>query len=255
MKNFRLGNLPLLGIVLWFLFVLSACSKDNNDTPAPAPDLNSLYAASIKDAMTADSSEIIDTLWPITASNTRLQWKTINGQQYVLMATFMRFPSSYPQGDSITTTWGEAWLFVPAQMKQKLSTQLTASTDTLLRVCELLGLPPINPKTNTHIAQMWVPTSQLFRPAGNPDITATTTGPVPGIADNNYLTWFNNYIIYAYYHPLTSATDFHYPWTRLGYTYDWAPNGNKVGLSEFVMKQNTGCWVEKTTTAQDFFKN
>ncbi|SHM59812.1 hypothetical protein SAMN05444266_109136 [Chitinophaga jiangningensis] len=253
MKNTRRSNL-LPGIVcLLLLCGAAACSK-NDDPVTPAPDVNALYANSIKDAMTADSSEIIDTLWTITPTNTRLQWKTINGKQYVLMATFMRFPSSYPLGDSITTTWGESFLFAPGQMKAKLAS-MSAGTDTILRICQVLGLPPINPKTNTHIAQMWVQAAQLYRPAGNPDITTTTTGAVlVPAATNDYITWFNNYILFAYFHTLTSATDYHYPWTRLGYTYDWAPGAKEVGMSEFVMKPNSGAWVEKTTTAQDFFK-
>lgn len=253
MKNTLRSNL-LRGIVCLFLLGGAAACSKNDDPVTPAQDLNALYANSIKDAMTADSTEIIDTLWAITPTNTRLQWKTINGKQYVLMATFMRFPSSYPQGDSITTSWGESFLFAPAQMKAKLS-GMPAGTDTILRICQVLGLPPVNPKTNTHIAQMWVQPSQLYRPAGNPDITTTTTGAVlvPGVS-NDYLTWFNDYILFAYFHTLTSATDYHYPWTRLGYTYDWAPGAKEVGMSEFVMKAGSGAWVEKTTTAQAFFR-
>ncbi|RAJ80310.1 hypothetical protein CLV59_105419 [Chitinophaga dinghuensis] len=254
MKNIRQSDLLLRLLCVFMLIAAVSCSKKDDSTPSPLSTDSLRYASAIRDAMTSDSSEIIDTLWPITSTNTRLQWKTINGNQYVLMATFMRFPTSYPQGDSITTTWGEAWLFAPSQMKAKLA-GLPAGADTILRICQLLGLPPRNAKTNTHIAQMWVPTSQLYRPAGNPDITTSTTGPVPlPTVSNDFLTWFNNYIIYAYYHPLTSNTDFHYPWTRLGYTYDWAPGATKVGMSEFVMKPNTGCWVEKTTTAPDFLK-
>src|SRR3954464_2568055 len=105
-------------IFLLFLLVIAGCKKDDN--PPPVYTMDQLYASSITDAMVADSSEIVDSLLPITASNSALQWKTINGQTYVLMSTFMRFPSSYPEGDSITNTWGESWLFIPAQMKSRL---------------------------------------------------------------------------------------------------------------------------------------
>jgi hypothetical protein len=239
--------------LLVLLFLIAGCKKD--ETTAPTYTLDQLYANSIKDAMVADSSEIVDSLLPITAANTALQWKTINGQQYVLMSTFMRFPSSYPEGDSITTTWGEAWLFIPAQMRNRLASTFNASSDTTMRICQLLGLPPVNSRSNTHIAEMWVKAELLKRPAGNPDITTKTTGAAllnsvpPAFSD-----WFNAYIIYAYYHSLQSNTDFHYPWTRLGYTYDWAPNGKKVGLSEYVLQQSSGCWVEKVRTASDYFK-
>lgn len=239
-------------LLLLFVITIVSCKKD--DTPAPTYTLDQLYANSITDAMVSDSSEMVDSLLPITAANSALQWKTINGQQYVLMATFMRFPSSYPEGDSITNTWGESWLFIPAQMKRRLS--FTATSDTVMRICQLLGLPPVNSRSNTHIAEMWVKAERLVRPAGNPDITATSAGAaLISTVPPDFSTWFNNYIIYAYYHTLTSATDFHYPWTRLGYTYDWAPNAKEVGLSEYVLQSTSGCWVEKVRTAHDYFQN
>ncbi|AXY74225.1 hypothetical protein D3H65_09670 [Paraflavitalea soli] len=235
------------------LIILEGCRKDI-DMPV-APDLNQLYATAIDDAMITENIERIDTLWPISNANSRLQWKTVHGKQYVLMATFMRFPSSYPEGDSITTTWGDAWLFIPQQMKMRIGGSFKADSDTLLRICQLLGLPPVNSRTNTHIAEMWVPADSLQRPAGNPAINTTAANEVLiSGASPSYTSWFNNYIIYAYYHTLTSATDFHYPWTRLGYTFDWAPTAHEVGLSEYVLRANTGCWVNKTRTASGYFK-
>ncbi len=236
------------------IIILEGCKKDMG-SPA-APDLNQLYANAITDAMVTEGIERIDTLWPISNTNSKLQWKTVNGKQYVLMATFMRFPASYPEGDSITTTWGDAWLFIPQQMKMRISSSFKAGADTLTRICQMLGLPPVNSRTNTHIAEMWVPADSLQRPAGNPDIRATSASEVLiGGATPSYMNWFNNYIIYAYYHTLTSATDFHYPWTRLGYTYDWAPDSHEVGLSEYVLRAKTGCWVNKTRTASNYFKD
>jgi hypothetical protein len=253
MKNTSLNSrLPIWLLVLVTL-TISACSKDD-DVSTPQLTMDQLYASAIKDAMVADSSEIVDTLQPIVSTNNILQWKTINGQDYVLMATFMRFPSSYPEGDSITNTWGESWLFIPEQMKRRVS--FNASSDTTMRICQLLGLPPVNSRSNTHIAEVWVKASRLYRPAGNPDITTTTTGAaLLNTVPADFSTWFNNYIIYAYYHTLQSATDFHYPWTRLGYTYDWDPNAKKVGLSEYVLQSTSGCWVEKVRTVSDYFKN
>ncbi|MBW8685242.1 hypothetical protein [Chitinophaga rhizophila] len=253
MKHTTASNRFLLFSMLLTCIGFVSCSKD--DEPAPAYTMEQLYANSIADAMIADSSEVVDSLWPITAENTRLQWKTINGQSYVLMATFMRFPDSYPEGDSITNTWGDAWLFIPAQMKSRIGQTFNASSDTTMRICQLLGLPPKNSRSNTHIAEIWVPAARLNRPAGNPSIVANTTGAaLVSTVPPAYATWFNNYIIYAYYHTLTSATDFHYPWTRLGYTYDWAPGSKEVGLSEYVLQASSGCWVEKVRTSADYFR-
>ncbi|MEZ4436423.1 MAG: hypothetical protein R3F65_28825 [bacterium] len=39
-----------------------------------------------------------------------------------------------------------------------------------------------------------------------------------------------------------------YPWTRLGYTYDWDPAaGSVVGLSEFVIRPGSVVGVESVT--------
>ncbi|RAJ05131.1 hypothetical protein LX64_02285 [Chitinophaga skermanii] len=235
--------------------VLIACSKDDDDNNSNPSDLNTLYANSIKDAMVAEDNEVSNGLMAVTDANPAMVWKVINGQKYVLMATFMRFPGSYPVGDSITNSWGESWVFAPSQMKTKTNGVFTASSDTIQRVCQMLGLPPRNSRSNTHIAQVWVLPSRLYRPAGNPDIT-TTTAPVALMTtvSNDFKTWFDNYIIFAYYRTLTSDSDFHYPWTRLGYTYDWAPGAREEGCSEFVILPNSGMWVEKNTTASGFFK-
>ncbi|WP_212002937.1 hypothetical protein [Chitinophaga sp. HK235] len=252
MKNTFSGK--LLACFFLSVFVLSSCKK-HDDPVTPVYNLDTLYAHAVADAMITDSNKISKNLWPITESNPNLQWKTINGQTYVLMATFMRFPTSYPEGDSITNTWGESWLFIPKQMKTRIGQSFTPTSDTILRVSQLLGLPPVNPKSNTHIAEVWVKASNLFRPAGDPAINTTTAGPVliPS-APADYVTWFNNYIIYAYYRPLVTSTDYHYPWTRMGYTYDWAFGANKVGLSEYVEKASSGMWVEKVRRAADYFR-
>lgn len=255
MKHFPQGS-KLLAFFLFAAIAFTGCKKDDSPiAPPPVYTLDQLYGQAVGDAMVADSSEISDALWPITPDNPDLQWKTINGQPYVLLASFMRYPDSYPAGDSITTTWGEAWLFIPKQMKDRIGPSFKPDSDTIMRICQLLGLPPANQKSNTHIAQMWVKAAALYRPAGNPAIDTRRSGAV--LVNNvspAYSTWFNNYIIFAYYRPLTSATDAHYPWTRMGYTYDWAPDASKVGLSEYVLQASSGAWVEKVSRAADFFR-
>ena len=214
--------------------------------------LDKVYNRSINQAMIADTTKTIDTLQAIVAGNPVLQWKTINGQQYVLMGTFMKYPKSFPPGDSINNSWGEMWLFIPNQMKYRLGSQFTATSDTLLRLSQMLGLPPVN--GNKYIAQVWVPANKLYRPAGSPDVTTTHASPVlsVGVSDE-YKAWFNGYIISSYFQPLPAGAS-HYPWTRMGYTYDWNPRVNRVGVSEFVLPKGCGIWVENMTTASGFFK-
>jgi len=241
-------------IILFIMSVAASCKKDKEVIPETPPSMVQLYQNAILDAMVADSSEVVDTLWAISSNNSSLQWKTINGKNYVLLASFMRYPSSYPVGDSITNTWGESWVFIPQQMKARIGSSFSSESDTTMRICQLLGLPPANETSNTHIAEIWVSPDDLYRPAGNPSITPTSSGA--SLLDNvstSYGEWFNNYIIFAYYRSLSGDSAYHYPWTRLGYTYDWNPESKEVGLSEYVVRPNTGIWVEKVAQVSSYF--
>lgn len=242
-------------IILLIMSMVSSCKKDKEITPEPPlPDMVQLYQQAILDAMVTDSAEITDTLWAISPNNPSLTWKTINGKDYVLLASFMRYPSSYPAGDSITNTWGESWVFIPQQMKARIGSSFSQTSDTTMRICQLLGLPPANESSNTHIAEIWVSPDDIYRPAGNPSIITTSTGAaLLDQVSSSYSTWFNNYIIFAYYRTLSGNQDYHYPWTRLGYTYDWNPEAKEVGLSEYVVHPNTGIWVEKVAKVSDYF--
>ena len=258
MQEKTINYSPLLLCTLLMLGMLVGCKKDNVSPPElkpPVTSMNDLYKSAILDAMVADDAEIIDTLWALTPENTSLQWKTIKGKPHVLMASFMRYPSSYPVGDSITTSWGESWLFIPQQMKARIGASFSATSDTTMRICQLLGLPPANERSNTHIAEIWVNPERLYRPAGSRVITTkTATAPLSNNSPESFSSWFNNYIVFAYYRTLSGTTDYHYPWTRLGYTYDWAPKAKEVGLSEYVFQANSGAWVEKVSKVGNYFK-
>lgn len=256
MQTSTINYFPLLSMSL-LLCLFVGCKKDNVIPSEPEPpvlSMNELYQSAILDAMVADSAEIIDTLWALTPENTSLQWKTINGKPHVLLASFMRYPASYPVGDSINNSWGESWVFIPQQMKARIGSSFTATSDTIMRICQLLGLPPANERSNTHIAEIWVNPERLYRPAGNPVITTTSVGAVlSNSSSETFASWFNNYIVFAYYRTLSATADYHYPWTRLGYTYDWSPEATNVGLSEYVLQPNSGAWVENVSKVSDYF--
>lgn len=45
-----------------------------------------------------------------------------------------------------------------------------------------------------------------------------------------------------------------YPWTRLGYTYDWADNDTEYGLTEFLVLNKSKVKVEFTDTTAEFIE-
>jgi len=124
-----------------------------------------------------------------------------------------------------------------------------------LRIAQLLGLPPEyavagDPKEAKYMLELWVSPQDLFRPCPDTEISDTvcetsfpmdtfrmldlnnkvraTEGAEYGVF-KTYSSWFNNRTRNVY---TTSSSP--YPWTRLGYTYDWG-SSNHTGLSEFVV--------------------
>jgi hypothetical protein len=47
-----------------------------------------------------------------------------------------------------------------------------------------------------------------------------------------------------------------YPWTQLGYTYDWDPkNKTHIGLSEFIISSNRTIYLNKIYSINDYLNN
>lgn len=63
-------------------------------------------------------------------------------------------------------------------------------------------------------------------------------------ADKNYREWFEQNRLRSY------TGNPPYPWTQMGYTYDWNRSADRYGISEFIVwpgslvkvEQILGCW-------------
>ncbi|MEI6048649.1 MAG: hypothetical protein WCS03_07090 [Bacteroidota bacterium] len=231
--------------ILSILLSHSGCSKEEHYNQ---PALDDLYQSAVADAIMVDSSEICDTLWPITSGNSKLEWETINNEKYVLVGNFNKYPDSYSD-TSVINSWGMIWVFIPEQYISRMKSTLNQQSDTLLRMSQLLGLPPGN--NNNYIVELWVKPEDLFRPSADPEIDDKTAGQyLPANASADYVKWFNQNIYDSYF-----GIGTHYPWTRLGYTYDWAKTGSEVGVSEFCIKTNSLVYVEKLYVALKYLNN
>jgi len=212
----------------------------------PKLSLNQMYTNAIKDAMVPDQSKVYDGLTPITENNTNLIWQGTPGNESVLVITWTKYPNSYPVDQDVNTTWGYTWVTVAPQIQTFFKTQVSPGTNLTLRADELLGLPPNC--TDTYFVELWVQPQSLFRPTPNNEINDTVASfTFPSSATASYKQWFDNYLITAYY-PMQ------YPWTRLGYTYDWGNTKTHVGLSEFVIPQNSTVIVKSVTPTTEYLE-
>ncbi len=221
-----------------FQWELSALGLTN---PSRKENLQTAYLAAVKDAETAEPGEISRDLIAITEGND-LNWKGEPDKRKVLVVTWTSWPGYNEQVGKATTAGVETWVTVAPGVQHFCKRERPA--EPVLRLEQLLGLPPDNGKK--WFVELWVDPADLFRPSADPEITDHEAET--DLRDSRWLSaseehvkWFNE-LKGKSYGPNG------YPWTRLGYSYDWGNPGDEVGLSEFVIRK--GAPVEVNSVAQ-----
>ncbi len=223
-----------LSVLILSLFSCSPIIYNNLDT---------YYKQANIDAMYAEKDEISNSLIAISPNNSYLQWQGEGEEQRVLVVTWTKY---IDVKKSVTLKWGETWVTACPELQDWYTKNKKRIKDTDLRLEQLLGLPPKS--GNTHFIELWVKPSDMFRPAPDNEITDQTTYlELPKEVDSSYKEWYNSNIVFSYY-PLA------YPWTRLGYTYDWGNKKSEIGLSEFVIRKNAEVIVKSIQTTADYLK-
>jgi len=237
--------------LLFFIFLALVSCVTINDR-----NLNNqaiLYQQSIVNAMSPDSVKVCNSLLPINKQNNNLIWKTISGNDYLLVVTWKQNISYYkPYLDSAFFNTGgyPIWITTAPELKNRMNQ--TKVTDMNLRLKELLGLPPNS--VYSYFVEFWVKPEDLFRPCPDKEITDNRCNLCfPENSDSTHINWINTNRIDRYY-PCNLYNK--YPWTQLGYTYDWNPkNRSHVGLSEFVIGAHKNIVVKAIYTTEEYLKD
>ena len=199
------------------------------------------YNAAVQDAMIAEESEIRD-LVTLTTDDSRVSWK--DGK--VLLLTFHKYPDSYVEGSTFTTGDWYMWTVTDGEIIEWYKDNWGDLSDMSVALKQLLGMPVSS--TNCYISAVWVDVADVIRPAYQTDPTKQlTAADLDGSALGEYKDWFNSNILSSYFSPWGQ-----YPWTRLGYTYNWGAD-DAYGLTEFLVLKNSTVTVEFTKTLDDFF--
>jgi hypothetical protein len=207
-----------------------------------------LYSNAMVDASVALPEEIDDRLTRVDPSNARLSWRTnAQGKFEVKVASFMSYSTAtnfYSIGFH-ELAFGDQWVTVYPELRDFCGDY--SGPNPVLRVKQLLGIPPT--AGNDTVVEFWVDPEYLFRPTPDPEVNDNTAGLVggpdsplmtPGVREQPFwAAWFNNTYATRDY-GMTNGIFNAYPWTRLGYTYDWASTTpHHFGLSEFVIPSGT----------------
>lgn len=230
-KNRYLWIISILALLIAVSTILILANQQKNP--------KNLYAAAVADAVVAEAEEI-EPLVELTKDSPMTTW---DEQGRVLLLSWHRHPERYPAGEKITLTNGAIWTFTDKEIADWYEKNKDNVTDWDLRLEQLIGLPP--DAGYTHVSGFWANPNDIIRPAYVTDITEQMSLSFPDDTDPAFLEWFNENSTFSY-------EESAYPWTRLGYTYDWAANGTEYGLTEFLVEENAPVEVAFTKTTTEF---
>lgn len=211
-----------------------------SDTPA-APTAGQLYDAAVLDAMRAENDEIHD-LVCLTADDENA---TVDENGVATLVVWHNTPDLYPKGEAVGLDGHDLTTFTDKEFSTWYKAHKSEmNADAVTRMEQLLGLAPAT--GNTHFTVIRANVSKILRPAYQSDITKNEMTTSFSVApDVDYQSWFNANIISSYF-------DGARPWTRLGYTYDWADDDSDYGLTEFMISGENSVQVVATYTNEEF---
>ena len=233
---------------------------------ASEEELQQAYQAAVNDAETAEADEISLNLIVITEDNNNLVWSGESGNKKVLMTTWTSWDgydgmvgktirmTQYIQARTngakgnvtmgIYETTRDIWVTAVPELQKFCQQNQIPANDLDLRLEQLIGLPPHD--GNTRFVEFWVSPADLFRPTPDPDITnnAATLDFPPAVSEEHQ-QWFNQL-------KASSYGENGYPWTRLGYTYDWGKTDNHIGMSEFIICIGAEVDIYSVTLTDDY---
>ncbi len=200
---------------------MAGCSHLSDTSPWPH------YYAAIEKAAVVDTRHI-HTLTPLIEEKvTLVEWAD---------------QTSYALGPHVLAE--DLWVTVVPDVLARCQDYDTTSPEALtLRLQQLLGLPP-KPVVRSEFVVMRVARDDVFRPCPDPDpTTAHCEWDFPEDIPEAYVNWFARALLKYYQIPDG------YPFTRLGYTYDWHPDTPRVGVSEYVIRRGAEVEVIAITPA------
>jgi len=204
------------------------------------PGLQQAYLHAIEDARTAEEDEISSDLVAITGNNGHL----LRSNGRILVVTWTSWDGYLGHEGKAISTSVDVWVTVAPQLREFISNNGVSGAGCPLRIEQLIGLPPSNGKK--WFVELWVKPENLFRPSPDPEITdGIAELDFPPNVSEDHIVWFNRL-------RETSYGEDGYPWTRLGYTYDWGSPDTEIGLSEFVIRTGSEVVVHSVLSTQEY---
>ena len=224
----------MASLAVCLLLSLVACNGGGDET-----DQEKLWSAAMADAVFSEDDEVRE-LVCLTQGDDKVIWDAAG--ERVLLLTWHDYDGACERGASLPTD-GEIWATSMGEMISWYKENRGETENWNLRFAQLLGVHA--DEGYTRFTAFWVGPENVVRPAYSPDVTHGVENNYAGMPEGDFKDWFDNNILWSYF-----QSD--YPWTRLGYTYDWSGVASEYGLTEFVLFGGQGTEIEGTWTTLDF---
>ncbi|HEX2251812.1 MAG TPA: hypothetical protein VHQ65_00930 [Thermoanaerobaculia bacterium] len=249
---------------------------------AACPQVPPEYVAALAAARYPSPEKISRDLLPILRSTPGLQWD-VDGRVLMVTWTLRSYYEQYASGQHFSL-YGVTWLtavpqaqdFCRAYRRQHPGEPLAP------RIFQALGMP-VGSADGQVFAELWISPARFFRPCPDPEITdhecqveiplagVDTSPSAPGAppwhcpelaeptprqvsggwveVTQAHLAWMCTWWRSSY-DGAGPGCDF--PWTALGYTYDWGDPTDPVGLSEYVAPAGTPAVFHRLATPEEY---
>ncbi len=237
----------LLLVLCCVVSLLTGCLRFSHSvyTDYVAPTMQ--YQDAVEDSLTIEDYEI----QPLVSLKQGEPFVTYDASGRVLLLTVHSVPQVFVPHESAPLQLS-TWTFTDKEFMAWLRDHGMSIPlyDWPLRFNQLLGMPMS--RQSTHVSALWVHPDDIIRPAYTTDIYSSKMGrsfdDTYANHDPRYQEWFNGNIIASYF------SGDSYPWTRIGYTYDWGNAHGEYGLSEFLVIKGAEVEVAYTLSIADFIE-
>lgn len=207
-------------------------------TGGAARSSEELWTAAMTDAVFSEDDEV-EELVCLTRQDPQVLWDEAG--ERVLLVTWHNYQEPCAPGEPLEHS--DIWATSLGEMKNWYRENGGGVDDWDLRFAQLLGMP--DDGSCTRFTAFWISPSEAIRPAYRTDVTAQMENGYEQVTDPAYKAWFDGNLLYSYF-------ESEYPWTRLGYTYDWSGGDSEYGLTEFLIADGSSAEIAFTCSTADF---
>ena len=270
-------------LLLSALLLASGCARLARDPlprgtrPSSELLLWELYFAAVDNAKYPDRAEISKDLLPLLPSEGKLAWR--DGRVLLVNWTKAEYYSdpSYRRGFEFPL-YGNTW-FTLFPVVRDFCTSFEGK-DLAMRLRQRIGLPPDT--EDDAFLEVWIRPEDVFRPCPDPEITDSQcqveiplvdfpppprdgtqppwycppTGVAPRQVGGQFQRVFQTHLSWMCSNWTSSYANEdpkeNYPWTALGYTYDWGNPEDPLGPSEYVALAGTRVIFERLVKTEAY---